>query len=107
MLPEITVSDLKDKLDSGEHLYLLDVREPAEFAICHLPGSQLLPLGAIPRQVTEIATDKPVVVICHHGFRSAQAIQYLTQRFGYTNLLNLKGGLHAWATQIDPTMPVY
>lgn len=107
MLPEITVSELKDILDKGTTLHLLDVREPAEFAICQLPGSTLIPLGDVPRRVADIATDAPVVVICHHGFRSAQAIQYLTQRFNFTNLVNLKGGLHAWATQIDPTMPVY
>lgn len=107
MLPEITVSDLQDRLARGEPVYLLDVREPAEFAICHLPGSKLIPLGNIPRQAAEVVTDRPVVVICHHGFRSAQAIQYLSHRFNFTNLLNLKGGVHAWATQIDPTMPVY
>ncbi len=106
MLPEITVTALKQKLDAGEDIQLIDVREPDEYDICHLPGI-LMPLGTIPKQVDSIATDKPVVVICHHGFRSAQAIQYLHQRFGFTNLLNLKGGIHAWAQQIDPEMPVY
>lgn len=107
MLPEITVTQLKEKLDRGENLHLLDVREPAEFAICHLPASQLIPLGDIPRQADTIPAEKPVIVICHHGFRSAQAIQYLSQRYGFTNLVNLKGGIHAWAQQIDLTMPVY
>lgn len=107
MLPEITVADLKTRLTNGEALYLLDVREPFEFAICQLPSSQLIPLSEIPRQVAQIARDKPVVVICHHGFRSAQAIQFLNQRFGFTNLLNLKGGIHAWAQQIDLAMSVY
>ena len=107
MLPEITVTQLKEKLGRGESLHLLDVREPAEFAICHLPGSQLIPLGDIPRQADTIPAGKPVVVICHHGFRSAQAIQYLSQRYGFANLVNLKGGIHAWAQQIDPAMPVY
>ncbi len=107
MLPEITVTELKEKLDQNARLYLLDVREPAEFEICRLPGSELIPLGNIPRHAGNIPQDQPVVVICHHGFRSAQAIQYLNQRFGFTNLLNLKGGIHAWAQQIDFAMPVY
>ena len=106
MLPEITPDQLKEKLDAGEDIQLIDVREPIEFQICHLP-SILIPLGNIPKEFTQITKTKPVVVICHHGFRSAQAIQYLSQRQGYTNLLNLKGGLHAWAQQIDPNMPVY
>ena len=107
MLPEITVTELKEKLDQNARFHLLDVREPEEFQICQLPDSELISLGNIPRQAENIPQDKPVVVICHHGFRSAQAIQYLNQRFGYTNLLNLKGGIHAWAQQIDPSMPVY
>jgi len=106
MLPEITVTDLKNKFDNGEDIQLIDVREPIEFEICHLPAT-LIPLGDIPKKVELIAKDKPVIIICHHGFRSAQAIQYLTQRFGFNNLLNLKGGIHAWALQIDPAMPTY
>lgn len=107
MSSEITVTELKAKLDQGADWYLLDVREPAEFAICHLPQSQLIPLGDLPRKATSLPTHQPIVVICHHGYRSAQAIAYLQHRHGFTQLLNLKGGLHAWARQIDPTMPVY
>jgi len=106
MLPEITVTELKNKLDNGEDIQLVDVREPAEFEFCHLPAT-LIPLADIPRSAALISQDKPVVGICHHGFRSAQAIQYLTQRFGFSNLLNLKGGIHTWALQIDPNMPTY
>lgn len=106
MLAEITVTDLKKKLDRGEDIQLIDVRELSEYNICHLP-SELIPLGDIPKEVDKLNKDKPVVLICHHGFRSAQAIQYLSQRHGFTNLLNLKGGLHAWALQVDPSMPVY
>lgn len=107
MLAEITVTELKNQLEKGEDIQLIDVREPAEYEICHLPGSILIPLGDIPKSQTLIAADKPVVVICHHGFRSAQAIQYLRHRFGLENLLNLKGGIHAWALQVDPQMPQY
>lgn len=106
MLNEITVTELKRRLDQQEDLQLVDVREEAEFAICNL-GGDLIPLGDLPRQVSRIATDRPVVLICHHGFRSAQGINFLQQRHGYTHLLNLKGGIHAWATTIDPGMPVY
>ena len=83
------------------------MREPEEFAICRLPESKLIPLGEIPKRYAEIDKNAEAVIICHHGFRSAQAIQYLSQRFGFTNLLNLKGGIHAWAEQVDPEMTVY
>lgn len=106
MLREITVTELSKKMAAGEDLVLIDVREPNEYEICHLP-SRLIPLGEIPKNLAAIPQDKPVIMVCHHGFRSAQAIQYLQQRYGYQNLINLKGGLHAWATQIDPGMPVY
>ncbi|KAA9333705.1 rhodanese-like domain-containing protein [Adhaeribacter soli] len=107
MLSEITPKQLKEKLAAGENLQLIDVREPDEFEICKIEASQLIPLGEIPGRVGEVDKTRPVVVICHHGFRSAQAIQYLSQRFGYDNLLNLKGGIHEWALQVDPGMQVY
>lgn len=107
MLPVISVTDLKKRLDTDEDIYILDVREPVEFAICQLPSSHLIPLGDIPRQVEQVPRDKPVVVICHHGFRSAQAIKFLQQHYQFLNLINLRGGIHAWAQQIDLDMPVY
>jgi rhodanese-related sulfurtransferase len=107
MLQEITPLELKQKLASGEDIQLIDVREAEEFEICNLAGSRLMSLGEIASRTTEISTEKPVIVICHHGFRSAQAIQYLSQRFGFTNLLNLKGGIHQWALQVDPEMKTY
>jgi len=105
-MDEITVQELKGRLAHGHQLQVVDVREPAEFEICNL-GGELIPLGELPKQASRIRRDVPVVVLCHHGFRSAQAINYLSQRLGYDNLLNLKGGIHAWATQVDPTMVVY
>jgi rhodanese-related sulfurtransferase len=107
MLREINPSELQAKLTSGYELQLIDVREPGEFAICKIAGSQLIPLGEIPKRYAEIEKSTEAILICHHGFRSAQAIQFLSQRFGYENLLNLKGGIHAWALQIDPEMAVY
>ena len=107
MLKEISVTELKSQLERGEDIQLIDVREPMEYEICRLPDSILIPLGEIPKSQALIDTGKPVVVICHHGFRSAQAIQYLSQRFGLHNLLNLKGGIHAWALQVEPRMAQY
>ncbi|PRY16277.1 rhodanese-related sulfurtransferase [Pontibacter ummariensis] len=106
MMDEITAQELKGRLASGSTMQLVDVREPVEFEICNL-GGELIPLGELTKQASRIRRDVPVVVVCHHGFRSAQAINYLTQRLGYDNLLNLKGGIHAWATEVDPTMPTY
>ena len=105
-MDEITAQELKDRLARSAHIQLVDVREPSEFEICNL-GGELIPLGDLPKQASRIRRDVPVVVICHHGFRSAQAIQYLSQRFGLHNLLNLKGGIHAWALQVDPRMAQY
>lgn len=105
-MDEITATELKERLARSNKIQLVDVREPSEFEICNL-GGELIPLGDLPRQASRIRRDIPVIVICHHGFRSAQAINYLTQRLGYDNLLNLKGGIHAWATQVDSSMATY
>ena len=107
LLREITPTQLQEKLTAGQKLQLIDVREPEEFAICKLPDSTLMPMGEIMKRYTEIEPEAEVIMICHHGFRSAQAIQFLSQRFGFTNLINLKGGIHAWAEEVDPEMPVY
>lgn len=103
---ELTVQELKEMLAAGNELQLVDVREPEEFKICNL-GGDLIPLGELPKQANRVSRDKPVIVVCHHGFRSAQAINYLSQRLGYDNLLNLKGGIHAWAVEVDPGMTIY
>ncbi|WP_162051699.1 rhodanese-like domain-containing protein [Pontibacter pamirensis] len=105
-MDEITAQELKERLSRSTNIQLVDVREPSEFKICNL-GGELIPMGELLEQANRIRRDVPVVIICHHGFRSAQAINYLSQRLGYDNLLNLKGGIHAWATQVDPTMTKY
>jgi rhodanese-related sulfurtransferase len=105
-MDEITAQELKERLSRSSNIQLVDVREPSEFEICNL-GGELIPMNDLPKQASRIRRDVPVVVICHHGFRSAQAINYLSQRLGYDNLLNLKGGIHAWATTVDPTMAQY
>ena len=107
MLPDLTPADLYARQQRGEALQLIDVREPQEFDYCRIEGSQLIPLGELPRRAAEIATDRPVVLICHHGVRSAQALAYLQHRRGLTNLLNLRGGIDAWSREVDPQVPVY
>ncbi|WP_426493101.1 rhodanese-like domain-containing protein [Hymenobacter sp. 102] len=107
MLPELTASDLHARLQSGEDIQLIDVRQPEEFAYCRIEGSQLIPLGELARRAEEIDPDRPTVLICHHGVRSMQALAYLQHRHELTNLLNLRGGIHAWSVQVDPSVPVY
>jgi len=107
MLPDLTPEDLHARQQRGEDLQLIDVREPMEYEYCRIEGSQLIPLGELPHHVEDIATDRPVVLICHHGVRSMQALAYLQHRHGLTNLLNLKGGIDAWSRQVDPEVPVY
>ena len=104
---EISPEELHRRLQAGEDWQLVDVREDVEFEYCHLPGSHSLPLGEVPRRAAEIRIEGPVVVICHHGIRSAQALGYLRQRLGRTNVVNLRGGVAAWAAQVDPTFPRY
>ncbi len=85
---------------------LLDVREPWEFDICNIEGSLNIPMGEIPQRQHEFDPDEEIVVICHHGIRSMKVIWYLQQN-GFTSLVNLDGGVDAWARQVDSDMPVY
>jgi sulfur-carrier protein adenylyltransferase/sulfurtransferase len=106
---ETTVVDLKRAIDSGTAPYIVDVREPQEFQICRIPGSVLVPLGQVGSRVEEItaaAGDRPIVVHCKMGGRSAKAVQLLRDR-GVERVQNLKGGVLAWIDQIDPKQPKY
>ena len=85
---------------------LLDVREPAEHAICHIDGALLMPMSVIPARLAEFDPDAPVVCICHHGGRSMQVAHFLEGN-GFRHVTNLTGGMHAWATQVDPAMATY
>lgn len=85
---------------------LLDVREPWEFATCHIAGSLLIPMGTVPARMTELEEDAPIVCICHHGARSMQVGAFL-ERNGFSQITNLTGGVHAWALQVDNSMPTY
>ncbi|MDQ2793523.1 MAG: rhodanese-like domain-containing protein [Bacteroidota bacterium] len=103
---DLSPEDLHRRLRAGDDIQLIDVREEMEFEYCHLPGSLLVPLDELPRRAAEIRTGGPVVVICHHGVRSAHAAGYL-RHLGRTNVLNLRGGVDAWAACVDPGFPVY
>jgi adenylyltransferase/sulfurtransferase len=103
---EITVEQLKARLDRGEEVFILDVRNPEEFQICRIPGSTLLPLPQLGLRFGELDPGRATVVHCKSGMRSARAIQFLRQQ-GFTRLQNLKGGILAWAERIDPSLPRY
>jgi adenylyltransferase/sulfurtransferase len=103
---EMTVQELKNRLDKGGPVFILDVRNPEEYHICRLPGSKLLPLPELGRRFAELDPGQEMVVHCKSGVRSAKAIQFLRQQ-GFRKLKNLKGGILAWATHVDPTMPTY
>jgi len=89
-----------------EQPLLLDVREGWEFETCHIAGSTLIPMHLIPVRVSEIDDEREIVCICHHGARSMQVAAFL-ERNGFSNVTNLTGGVHAWAVQVDPSMPKY
>ena len=104
-MQSITVSQLKERLEQREEKpLLLDVREPCEFAICHIDGSRLLPMREIPNAVDDLDNEQEIIVICHTGVRSLQVCSYL-QHEGFAKVSNLTGGVHAWATTIDSQMP--
>ena len=104
-ISEITPTELKARQDRGDKPFILDVREPHEYQICNLNG-KLIPLGELPRRVAELDSSVEMVVHCRSGKRSADAIRFL-QTAGFKKLLNLKGGVLAWADEVDPRMPKY
>ncbi|MGV3742298.1 MAG: rhodanese-like domain-containing protein [Burkholderiaceae bacterium] len=85
---------------------LLDVREPWEFQTCHIAGALPMPMQTVPARQEELDPDAPIVCICHHGMRSMQVAAFL-ERAGFTRVTNLTGGVHAWAQQVDSSMPTY
>lgn len=104
-MEELTVEELKRKIDGGEDFQLIDVRETFEYEVSNLNGENI-PLSGIVIESDKIATDKPVIIHCRSGKRSAAAIQQL-QNLGFDNLYNLEGGILAWRDKYAPDMPVY
>lgn len=105
-MKEITVAQLKQKLDNKEDFQLIDVRESFEYEMSNINGENI-PLAGILVEAGKISKDKPVIIQCRSGARSAAALMQLEQRFGFTNLYNLKGGILAWAAEYEPDMQVY
>ena len=105
-MKEITVQELKQKIDNNEDFQIIDVREPFEYEVSNINGENI-PLSGVIIEADKISRDKPVIMQCRSGARSAAAIMQLEQQLGYTNLYNLKGGILAWASEIEPGMPVY
>jgi len=105
-MKEVTVKELKAMQESKEDFQLIDIREEYEFDICNL-GGKLIPMGEITDNIDKISKDKKVVLHCRSGKRSASVIQMLEQQHGFTNLYNLKGGIMAWAEEIDTEMAKY
>jgi len=105
-MKRMNVEELKRQLDSGVIPVLLDVREPWEYEICRIEGSQNVPMSQITRRIHELDKEANTIVICHHGSRSWQVGSYL-ESCGFNNLINLEGGVSDWAEQIDLNMPRY
>jgi len=104
-MKEITVQELKNLIDTKTDFQLIDVREPHEYEEANL-GGELIPLSEVPNDFEKISKTKQVVVHCRSGKRSSNAINWLEQNQGFTNLYNLKGGIMAWAAEIDPSKSV-
>lgn len=102
---DIQVEDLKRRLDKGDDIFVLDVREPHEYQICNI-GGYLIPLGDLPKRVSELDSSREIVAHCRSGVRSAKAVDFLRQA-GFKKVRNLAGGILAWADRVDPKMPKY
>ena len=107
MIEEISATELKQKMDAGDDIQLIDVRQPDEYAFAKIPGAKLIPLGDVIRRKNEIDPSRETVIHCKMGGRSARAIEALRQS-GFTgNLKNLRGGITAWSNEVDPNVPKY
>ena len=105
---EVTPTELSDWLSdpTRPRPVLLDVREPWEFEVCRIEGSRLMPMGSIPIHLGELDPESEIVVVCHHGIRSARVGAFLEYQ-GFRKVINLAGGVAGWASQVDPLMPKY
>ena len=105
-MQQLSPTDVRRLLDSDDPPLLLDVREPWEFGVCAIDGSVNLPMGAVPGAADGLDRDRETVVICHHGMRSQQVGLFL-ERAGFSKVINLTGGIDAWAREVDPAMATY
>jgi rhodanese-related sulfurtransferase len=103
---EITPNEVKQRLDKGEKLLLIDVREPHEHAICNIAGAVLIPMGTIPANLQKLDVDEDVICFCHHGMRSLDVANWLRSR-GVGTAKSMAGGIDRWSMEIDPKVPRY
>ena len=103
----LTVNEVKAKLDRGDEFRLIDVREPHEHALARIEGAELLPLSQAQHWIASVPQDQEVVFFCHHGSRSAQVANFLATQGGYRNVANMLGGINEWSIRIDPGVPRY
>jgi adenylyltransferase/sulfurtransferase len=106
-MEEITATELKQRLDRGDDLQIIDVREPNEYQVARLENSKLIPLGEVVSRAGEIDPSRETIVHCKGGVRSARAIEALTRAGFAGKLVNLKGGITAWSNEVDPSVPKY
>jgi adenylyltransferase/sulfurtransferase len=104
-VPEIRVEELKQRLDAGENLFLLDVRDESEYEISNI-GGQLIPLPELAKRISELDANRNIVTVCKMGPRGAKAVQVL-RKAGFTHVWNLTGGIHAWSDRVDRTVRKY
>ena len=107
MIEEISATNLKERLDAGDDIQLIDVRQPDEYAFAKIDGAKLIPLGDVLKRMGEIDGSRETVIHCKMGGRSAKAIELLKQAGFIGELKNLKGGITAWSNEVDPKVPKY
>jgi adenylyltransferase/sulfurtransferase len=107
--PEISARDVQQRIDAGEKLLLIDVREPHEFAIAKIEGASLIPMRQVPGELQELekrSDDAQLIVFCHHGVRSMNVVEWLRNQ-GVENCVSMAGGIDAWSLSVDPSVPRY
>ena len=107
MVEEITAAELKERIDAGENVQLIDVRQPEEYAFAKIEGAKLIPLGELPSRLGELDPNREVVFQCKSGVRSARAVEFLQQTGFQGTAKNLRGGITAWSNEVDPKVPKY
>lgn len=106
MNKEISATEAAKMRESDPEVVFLDVREQSEVEICRIEGALHIPMGEIPGRADALPKEQTIIVLCHHGMRSAHVQQYLGAK-GFNNLMNLTGGIHAWSLEVDPEVPTY
>ena len=106
---EVTPQQVRGKMEEGEALALIDVREPDEFALTRIEGFELIPMGSIPGELQRLeglADDRELMILCHHGVRSLQVVSWL-RAHGVENCFSVAGGIDRWSVEVDPAVPRY